>query len=377
MKEKRFFRFACLLLILSLSCAATQAQIGVTEEQLISRLRDGKSFKATEQTVRSGEYAYLPGGEIYLPHANHGDGIALEYSLEEKGLVRFEQWQSYDAFAPADILKLSEPGYAWTRAEPQNWFGTAPGQPPLHAWYHDDASSNHYLYIASLAAAPDKGKGGQELLELQEQILGAVPADDKRFFSGAHLGLRMQDCLAYYRKLGNVTVQWSSDAPAGQAKVDLRTTKFPQRSVEVYYDRGDHKILSVSYGKRGHGETLSKTERQYLKSLNSGHDIKIDDQGWVLEVITPKQYRIEQEEIWLDPVEIGKHLITTIPQLGERGKEITVTYCGAVSNRAALDRLGLEPRDAAIRYAYYVRNSGDIFVFVLIPGEKKPRWIEL
>jgi len=50
---------------------------------------------------------------------------------------------------------------------------------------------------------------------------------------------------------------------------------------------------------------------------------------------------------------------------------------GWVDDRAALDRLGLEPRDAAIRYAYYVWAAEDIFVFVLVPGEETPRWIKL
>jgi hypothetical protein len=96
-----------------------------------------------------------------------------------------------------------------------------------------------------------------------------------------------------------------------------------------------------------------------------------------LEVATPKQYKIEQEEIWLDPVEVGKHLITTIPELGERGQEITVTYGGAVKDRAALDRLGYDSEDAIPRPAYYVRDSEDLYVFVFVPGEEKPRWIKL
>ena len=73
----------------------------------------------------------------------------------------------------------------------------------------------------------------------------------------------------------------------------------------------------------------------------------------------------------------GVDLIRQVGPIPERGQEITVTYCGAVRDRAALDRLNLEPRDAAIRYAYYVRTSDDLFVFVLIPGEENPRWIKL
>src|SRR5262249_23258688 len=154
-----------------------------------------------------------------------------------------------------------------------------------------------------------------------ERILGAVPSDDKTFFSGAHLGMKIQDCLAYYRKLENVAVHRDSDAPPGEAKVEFRTTAVPNRTVQIYYRRDQHnKVVSVSYGKRGAGEILSETEQKYLLSLNRGHDVKITAQGWLYEVATPKQYKTELDETWLDPGEIGKHLFTTIPQLGECGK---------------------------------------------------------
>jgi len=157
-----------LALLLSLSCA-TQAQIGVTREQLLSRWKGGEHFGATEQAVRGGELAYLPGGAIYFSYGNHGAGITLDYSLSPGGVVRFEGWHSDAALAPAAVLKLSESDYAWTEREPGNWFGLSPGKPPLHAWYHD-APTNHYLLIAPLAAAPDKGAGGLELLDYEQEV---------------------------------------------------------------------------------------------------------------------------------------------------------------------------------------------------------------
>lgn len=112
-----------------------------------------------------------------------------------------------------------------------------------------------------------------------------------------------------------------------KALVEFRTTAAPQRSVQIYYRRDrNNQVVSVSYGKRENGETFTEAEREYLLNLNNGHDITTEDQGWVYEVATPQQYKIEREEIFCDPVEIGKHLIATVPQLGERGQEITITY---------------------------------------------------
>jgi hypothetical protein len=126
----------------------------------------------------------------------------------------------------------------------------------------------------------------------------------------------------------------------------------------------------------GDGETFSKAEQTYLISLNSDHEITTEDQGWEFEVTTPKQHKIESEEIFLDPLAIGKHLIVDIPQLGEQGREITVTYCGWVDDRVALDRLNYGAEDAIACPAYYVRDSEDLYVFVIPVGEDKPRWIK-
>jgi hypothetical protein len=59
------------------------------------------------------------------------------------------------------------------------------------------------------------------------------------------------------------------------------------------------------------------------------------------------------------------------------GRRLRSPIVALSDDRAALDHLGLEPRDAAIRYAYYVRDSEDIYVFVLAIGEENPRWIKL
>jgi hypothetical protein len=73
----------------------------------------------------------------------------------------------------------------------------------------------------------------------------ASEIQDAAFFSGAHLGMTIQDCLAYYQKLGNVAALWHSDAPAGEVQVDFRTATSPQRRVYVYYREADGKTVSV------------------------------------------------------------------------------------------------------------------------------------
>jgi hypothetical protein len=92
--------------------------------------------------------------------------------------------------------------------------------------------------------------GFTEIAQAQEND---AQLDDKAFFSGAHLGMTIQDCLAYYHKLGNIATLWHSDAPAGERQVDFRTMTSPQRRVYVYYRKADDKIVSVSYWKPGSG----------------------------------------------------------------------------------------------------------------------------
>jgi hypothetical protein len=71
------------------------------------------------------------------------------------------------------------------------------------------------------------------------------------------------------------------------------------RSVRIYFRRDqNNKVVSVEDGKREHGEILSDVEQKYLLDLNSGHDIKIDYQGWMLEVATPEQEKLEREKIF-------------------------------------------------------------------------------
>jgi hypothetical protein len=155
--------FSLLLLVLMLVAGSAQAQIGATRDQLDLRWKHGTDCPVisppTIETMRIGEGSYFPGGKIAFP-----DGIAgkvpgycfLEYSLDQNGFVRFEEWWSDGGFKARPVLKKSEPGYHWVEREANNWFGTAPGKPPLHASY-EHARTNSRLYIALLSAVPSNG----------------------------------------------------------------------------------------------------------------------------------------------------------------------------------------------------------------------------
>jgi hypothetical protein len=103
-------------------------------------------------------------------------------------------------------------------------------------------------------------------------ITGAdtVHADDKAFFSGAHVGMTIQDLKAYYRKFGNVGEMWHSGAPTGEREFDFRTDSVPQRRVYVDVWQSDNKIVRVMYWKLGDGEAFSAAEQSYLTNLNDG-----------------------------------------------------------------------------------------------------------
>jgi hypothetical protein len=147
---------ALLLLLLFLSLSTARAQIGATERQLISRWKGG-----TAQVWTPGN-GYVR-TSISFPHGNHGKGLELLYELAPDGTVKAEYWFSDSEFSPWAVLKQSEPGYSWTQHEPRNFFGTAPGKPPLHTAYYDLERHNEYcLGIAPLALVPDKGEGGWE-----------------------------------------------------------------------------------------------------------------------------------------------------------------------------------------------------------------------
>ena len=124
----------------------------------------------------------------------------------------------------------------------------------------------------------------------------ALAADDKTFFSGGHLGMTIDECVAYYRKIADGGILDHSGAPRGEGQVDFRTAAVPQRRVYVFFRKADNKIVSIMYWKLGDGETFSADERNYLTNLNSGHGSIIArtvEGGSGFEVTTPRQRQIE------------------------------------------------------------------------------------
>lgn len=123
-------------------------------------------------------------------------------------------------------------------------------------------------------------------------------ADDKSFFAGAHLGMFINQCEAYYKNSRqDVGALEHSGPPPREAQVDFRTSSIPQRRVYVYFTKADRKIVSVLYWKLAENETFSSAEIQFLININREQGpliTKIVEEGSGFLVTTPRQYQIEQ-----------------------------------------------------------------------------------
>jgi hypothetical protein len=135
-------------------------------------------------------------------------------------------------------------------------------------------------------------------------LANAQAVDDKTFFSGAHIGETIDECMAYYYPHGGPTRPigapalgpiplggrtpstgaiadagscWHSGAPEGEEEVDFRTNSNParQRRVLIDYRTSDRKIVCISYWKvdDGNEKSFSKEEIRYLTALNSGQGV--------------------------------------------------------------------------------------------------------
>jgi hypothetical protein len=133
----------------------------------------------------------------------------------------------------------------------------------------------------------------------------AKAVDDKTFFSGAHLGMTLDECYAYYDdSVADGGIAEHSGAPRGERQIDFRTDSNPMRRVYVYVRKKDRKIVSVTYWKMGENETFSQEEIHYLRDLNSGHGSLIthlddkykDTSGTEFTVTTAEQEKIEREQ---------------------------------------------------------------------------------
>lgn len=124
--------------------------------------------------------------------------------------------------------------------------------------------------------------------------VAAKAQDDKSIFSGAHVGMTIEQCQKYYHRL-HIGSMGHSGAPKGEVQVEFRTGS-PQRRVYVYYQKSNEKIVSVTYEKMGDNETFSKDEIQYLSRLNQGSGLVTKESGDSFEVSTPEHARLEQAQ---------------------------------------------------------------------------------
>jgi hypothetical protein len=130
------------------------------------------------------------------------------------------------------------------------------------------------------------------LIVVSSLAMAAQAQDDKSIFAGAHVGMTIGQCQAYYHRLGIGSIGHSG-APKGEVQLEFRTGD-PQRRVYVYYQKSTGKIVSVTYAKMGDNETFSKDEIQYLTGLNQGSGIVTKVSGSDFEASTPKQLQLEQ-----------------------------------------------------------------------------------
>jgi hypothetical protein len=147
--------------------------------------------------------------------------------------------------------------------------------------------------------------------ELSTEDAGELPTEenDKAFFGAIRLGMNIDQCKAEYSKFDNVGVLWHSGAPDGEKQDEFRMVTYPQRRIYVYYQTANKKIVSISYWKLGDDETFSPEEVKFLTDLNRGQGalktqnalkIQVREGGSLLEVMTPAQYKIEQENHLID-----------------------------------------------------------------------------
>jgi hypothetical protein len=119
----------------------------------------------------------------------------------------------------------------------------------------------------------------------------------KTFFSGAHVGMTIEECVAYYDKIAETVFVGDSGLHSGAKYMDFRTLSDPERFITVNFRESDRKIVSVLYWKMGKNETFSLEERRYLTDLSSGQGILKTTymaMGAQFEVTTAAQDKLDQ-----------------------------------------------------------------------------------
>ena len=134
---------------------------------------------------------------------------------------------------------------------------------------------------------------GSILVIVTSLAMAAQAQDDKSIFSGAHVGMTIEQCQKYYHRI-HIGSMGHSGAPKGEVEVEFRTGGDPQRRVYVYYQKANGKIVSVTYAKMGDNETFSKDEIQYLTGLSQGSGLVTKVTEGYFEVSTPEHSKLEQ-----------------------------------------------------------------------------------
>jgi hypothetical protein len=126
-------------------------------------------------------------------------------------------------------------------------------------------------------------------------LANAQYVTNKAFFSGAHLGMTIDECVAHY---GSIPMS-HSDPREGEKFVEFRHISQgnpnEQWRVLIYFRESDRKIVYLSYWKLGPDDTFSPEEIRYLTDLNSGQGplvTHVDNDG-EFEVTTVEHEKLE------------------------------------------------------------------------------------
>ncbi len=139
-------------------------------------------------------------------------------------------------------------------------------------------------------------------------VANAKDVDERTFFSGAHLGMTIEEAAAFYRPgtPGTIATGGSTSwggAPSGQHYVDFRNYGpgaapglVHDWRVLVCYRESDGKIVLIDYW---NDEKLSKEQISYLTDLNRPYGPLITRLNNAEEFIvtTPEQDKLEQKAV--------------------------------------------------------------------------------
>ena len=84
-----------------------------------------------------------------------------------------------------------------------------------------------------------------------------------------------------------------------------------------------------------------------------------------------------EEDVYFDPIELGKHFEIYMPEIEVGGEETSLTYCGVVEDVNALRAMNLDGEDAMLRPAYYVLGDHHLWAYLWLPYFGDPWWVRI